>query len=62
LIQNGSSGFTTPLFRINGHIWERQQIDNADRHENFAKSLGLSASDVGNAKVLPSIGAYGAID
>lgn len=61
LIQNGSSGFTTPLFRINGHIWERQQIDNADLPEAFAKSLGLSASDVGNAKVLPSIGADGAI-
>jgi protein-disulfide isomerase len=61
LIQNGSSGFTTPLFRVNGHIWERQQIDNADLPAAFVKSLGLSASDVGNAKVLPSIGADGAI-
>ncbi|MCI1218227.1 DsbA family protein [Bifidobacterium crudilactis] len=61
LVQNGSSGFTTPLFRINGHIWERQQIDNADLPEAFAKSLGLSVSDVGNAEVLPRIGADGAI-
>lgn len=61
LVQNGSSGFTTPLFRINGHIWERQQIDNTELPEAFAKSLGLPWSDVGNAKVLPSIGSDGAI-
>ncbi|WP_353334643.1 DsbA family protein [Bifidobacterium psychraerophilum] len=61
LVQQGSDGFTTPLFRINGHIWERQQIENADLPEAFATSLGLAWSDVGNPKVLPSIGAHGAV-
>jgi protein-disulfide isomerase len=61
LIQQGSDGFSTPLFRINGHIWERQHTDNADLPQSLVKSLGLAWSDVGNAKVMPSIGAEGSV-
>lgn len=55
----GSEGFATPLIRINKHIWSMAKLNLIELPARFTDSLGLSTADVGNAEVMPSIGATG---
>ncbi|WEV73458.1 thioredoxin domain-containing protein [Bifidobacterium sp. ESL0798] len=50
-------GFGTPLIRVNNHIWSLDGINYDDLVADFEHGLGIKSKDVGNHKVLPSVGA-----
>ena len=58
----GSEGFTSPTLTINGTYWATSTPSKAGVSfpEGFLKALGIDASKVGDASVMPSIGADGA--
>ncbi|MCI1634797.1 DsbA family protein [Bifidobacterium sp.] len=52
---------TTPTVRINSNYWDMNSVSSSglDTASALIKALGISSSDVGQASVLPSIGASG---
>lgn len=52
---------TTPTLTINGTRWDLNEVAAADMtiYDGLLEAIGLSSDDVGNAEVMPSIGADG---
>lgn len=56
-----AGSMTTPTLTINGTRWDLNEVSAADMtiYDGFLEAIGLSADDIGNADVMPSIGADG---
>ncbi|WEV41504.1 thioredoxin domain-containing protein [Bifidobacterium sp. ESL0682] len=48
--------FATPLIRINKSVWSLKDRSYDELASDFENGIGLKAQDVGNAKVLPTLG------